>query len=117
MVKFRKQKNRDIINKPLERWLTFFDITTPEEKLQEVIQMDAAIQKTNERLDFVSQDKDFLREYHMREMAQIDWNTGVNTAIEKREIEIAKNMLGKGLSFELIHETTGLDMETIQSLQ
>jgi predicted transposase/invertase (TIGR01784 family) len=30
MVKFRKLKNRDIVNKPLERWLTFFDVTTPE---------------------------------------------------------------------------------------
>ena len=79
--------------------------------------MDAAISKTNERLNFVSQDKDFLREYHLREMAQSDWTTGVNTALEKQAIEIAKNSLGKGLSVELIQEITGLDMKTIQSLQ
>jgi predicted transposase/invertase (TIGR01784 family) len=78
--------------------------------------MDAAISKTNERLNFVSQDKEVLRAYHMREMAQSDWTTGVNTAIEKREIEIAKNLKKMGLPDAQIAEGTGLDIETIQSL-
>jgi predicted transposase/invertase (TIGR01784 family) len=121
MVKFRKLKNRDIVNKPLERWLTFFDITTPEETLQEVIRMDGAINKTNDLLNFVMQDKEALRAYHMREMAQMDWNTGINTAEEKghtkAQFEIAKNMLHEGLSVDIIQKTTGLDSETIQSLQ
>jgi predicted transposase/invertase (TIGR01784 family) len=121
MVKFRKLEAKDIINSPLERWLTYFDITTPEETLQEVIKMDAAIQKTNERLDFVSQDKEVLRAYHMREMAQIDWNSGINTALEKgrseEKFEIAKNLKRMGLPVTQIAEGTGLDIETIQSLQ
>jgi predicted transposase/invertase (TIGR01784 family) len=117
MVKFRKLKTKDIVNKPLERWLTFFDIKTPEKILQEVIQMDGAINKTYERLNFVSQDKEVLRAYHMREMALSDWTTGVNTAIEKTQIEIAKKLLHEGLSTEIIQRTTGLHMETIQSLQ
>ena len=78
--------------------------------------MDSAISKANERLNFVSQDKEFLRNYHMREMALSDWTTGVNTAIEKKALEIAKNLLRKGMTAEFIHETTGLDKETIQSL-
>ena len=117
MVKFRKHKTRDIVNNPLERWLTFFDMTTPEKVLEEVINMDSAINKTNERLNFVTQEKEFLRNYHMREMALSDWTTGVNTAIEKKQIEIAKNMLRMGLSPELIQEAVGLDIETIQSLE
>ena len=116
MVKFRKLKTKDIVNHPLERWMTYFDVNTPEEVIQEVIQMDAAINKANERLNFVSQDKEFLRNYHMREMALSDWTTGVNTAIEKKALEIAKNLLHKGMSVEFIQETTGLDRETIQSL-
>jgi predicted transposase/invertase (TIGR01784 family) len=116
MVKFRKLKTRDIINKPLERWLTFFDITTPEETLKEVIKMDSAINKTNERLNFVSQDKEFLRNYEMRTTALSDWTAGVNTAFEKGLMQAAKNSLSKGLSVELIQEITGLDAETIQSL-
>jgi predicted transposase/invertase (TIGR01784 family) len=139
MVKFRKLTAKDIVNHPLERWMTYLDVTTPQEVIQEVIQMDAAINKANERLNFVSQDKEFLRNYHMREMAlsdwttgvntafekgiekgremaMSDWTTGVNTAIEKNRIEIAINLLHKGMSVEFIQETTGLDMETIQSL-
>jgi hypothetical protein len=52
--------------------------------------------KANERLNFVTQDKEFLRNYHLREMAMSDWTTGVNTEVEKKQIEIAKNLLGKG---------------------
>jgi len=116
MVKFKRLKSRDIRNKPLERWLGFFDKNTPEEELKEIIKMDSAIGKAQERLDFVTQDRDVLREYHLREMALMDWTTGVNTAVEKKQIEIAKNSLNKGLPIELIHEITGLDIETIQSL-
>jgi predicted transposase/invertase (TIGR01784 family) len=116
MVKFRKLKTGDIANNLLERWLTFLDVNTPEEILQEVIKMDSAISKAYERLNFVTQDKEFLRNYHLREMAMSDWTTGVNTAIEKNNIEIAKKSLNKGLPVELIHEITGLDMETIRSL-
>jgi len=78
--------------------------------------MDSAINKAYERLNFVTQDKEFLREYHLREMALSDWTTGINTAIEKNKIEIARNLLKKGLAIDLIHETTGLDIETIRSL-
>jgi len=79
--------------------------------------MDSAIRKTHERLNFVSQDKEFLRNYHLREMAMSDWTIGVNTAIEKNRIEIAKNSLHEGLSVETIQKITGLDRETIQSLE
>jgi len=79
--------------------------------------MDPAINKANERLNFVSQDKEFLRNYHLREMAMSDWTTGVNTAFEKGKIEVARNLLHEGMSVEFIQKTTGLDAETIQSLE
>ena len=120
MKKFRKLKTGDIAHNALERWLTFLDKETPEEVLEEVINMDAAISKANERLNFVSQDKEFLRTYHLREMAMSDWTTGLNTAFEKgieqRNMEIAKNMLRMKLTAEQIQEATGLDTKTIQSI-
>ena len=84
-------------------------------------EIEAAIQKDpilNAKGDFKTliQDENFLRNYHLREMAYCDWTTGVNTAYEKTGIEIAKKMLNDGLPVELIHEITGLDIETIQSL-
>jgi predicted transposase/invertase (TIGR01784 family) len=116
MAKFKRLKSKDIRNRPLERWLGFFDVSTPEEELKEIIKMDSAISKAQERLDFVTQDKEVLREYHLREMALSDWTTGVNTAVEKKQIEIAKNLLDDGMPIERIHKATGLDMETIRSL-
>ena len=116
MKKFKKLKTGDIENNALERWLTFLDKDTPEEVLKEVVEMDAAINKANERLNFVSQDKDFLRAYQLREMALSDWTTGVNTAFEKGKMEVAKSLLRDGMAFELIQKHTGLDIETIKSL-
>ena len=66
-----------------------------------------------------------MRNYHLREMAMSDWASGINTAIEQgiekgtmqSKIEIAKNLLKKGLAIDFIHETTGLDMETIKTLK
>jgi hypothetical protein len=78
--------------------------------------MDSTINKTNELLNFVMQDKEALRAYHMREMAMSDWTTGVNTALEKQAVEIARKMKARGRPFEEIVEDTGLDIETIQSL-
>jgi len=117
MVKYRKLKTGDVAHNHLERWLAFLDVHTPEETLREVIKMDGAISKANERLNLVTQDEEVLRHYQIRqEMAKMDWNSALNGAIERNKIEIARNLLRKGLSTDLIHETTGLDIETIQTL-
>ena len=82
--------------------------------------MDTAINKAEERLNFVSQDKEFLRNYHLREMAMSDLTTAVNTGFErgenKKAIEIAKNLLRINLTIEQIQEATGLDAEAIRSM-
>jgi predicted transposase/invertase (TIGR01784 family) len=132
MVKYRKLKTGDVANNLLERWLTFFDVNTPEDKLMEVVKMDSAIEKAFEQINFVMQDKETLRAYHMREMARMDWTSATNYAKEEgieigmekgigigaiqKQNEIAKNMLTKGLPIDFIHEITGLDTETIQKI-
>jgi predicted transposase/invertase (TIGR01784 family) len=117
MVKFRKLAGKDIRKNALERWMTFFDITTPEETLREVIAMDSAISKAYEQMDFVTKDKEFLRQYHLREMAMSDRTTELNTALEKLQMKIARNFLCDGLSVELISKNTGLSVEVIKALQ
>jgi predicted transposase/invertase (TIGR01784 family) len=116
MTKFRKVKNKDIVNNSLERWLTYFDKNTNEKVLEEVIKMDSAIGKAQERFDFIIRDKEFLRAYDMREMAMSDWTTGINTAKMEEKIEIAKNLKRMGLPVAQIVEGTGLDLKTIESL-
>ncbi|MDR2446398.1 MAG: Rpn family recombination-promoting nuclease/putative transposase [Treponema sp.] len=125
MVKFRKMKNKDRKNNALCRWLAYFDVSTPEKELEEVIGMDAAIGKANERLNFVTQDKDFLRDYYRRQMELADWTTSINTAlqkgveqgVEKRSVDIAKNALSEGLSVDIIKKITGLDESVIIALR
>jgi predicted transposase/invertase (TIGR01784 family) len=125
MAKFRELKEKDIKNDSLERWLTFLDETTPLEVIEEIKQMDAAIRKTAEKLDFVSKDKEALRLYHLREMGMSDLTTAINTAVEKAEIRVkqktkledARNALRAGGTVEFVSAFTGLDIDTIKSLQ
>jgi predicted transposase/invertase (TIGR01784 family) len=55
--------------------------------------MDPAIQKAEEKFCYVSNDKEILRAYHMREMAMSDYTTGMYTAKQ----EGLKEGLQKGL--------------------
>lgn len=45
------------------------------------------------------------------------WAEGIAKGIEQRNIEIAKNMLRKGLSSEDISEMTGLSVDLINTIQ
>jgi predicted transposase/invertase (TIGR01784 family) len=81
MPKFRQEeRNIDIIGNPLHRWMTFFDKGTDEETIKKIIEMDTGIAKAQEKISFVSQDKEALRAYQMREMALSDYTSGINHA-------------------------------------
>ncbi|GMO55374.1 MAG: hypothetical protein Ta2A_00150 [Treponemataceae bacterium] len=116
MVKFRREKNKDIVHNDLERWLTFLDQETPQEIFEEVINMDGAIQKAATKMDFVTSDKDFYHEYTLRLMALSDKTTEINTAVEKRDIEIARNLLNSGSSVEFVQQITGLSIDMIKKI-
>ena len=76
MIKFRKFRSENKENNPKE---------STEDELKEVISMDSAISKANDRLTYVSQDQDVRRIYEMREKALHDRTTEINTAFEKGE--------------------------------
>ena len=85
--KFNALPEKDIRNDALHRWLTFFDQNISEDLLKELIDMDAAIYKANEKLTFLANDKEALRLYHMRELAQIDYNSGMRRAKDEGKKE------------------------------
>lgn len=62
--------------------------------------MDAAIYKVNEKMTFLANDKEVLRLYNMREMAQIDYNSGMKKVRDERSVEIARNMKADGEPIE-----------------
>lgn len=86
--------------------------------------MDTAICKANEKMEFLANDKEVLRLYHLREMAQFDYNSGMKKAKDEgrtegrdeRNLEIARNMKADGEPMEKIMRYTGLTKEEIENL-
>jgi predicted transposase/invertase (TIGR01784 family) len=74
----------------------------------------------DERLVYVTNDKEALREYHMREMALSDWTSGVNYARQEgsneKQNEIARNLKAMGDPVDKIARVTGLTVEQIEML-
>ncbi|GHV82891.1 hypothetical protein AGMMS50212_02310 [Spirochaetia bacterium] len=90
--------------------------------------MDATIQKTADKMQFLASDKETLRMYHLREMGLSDWTTSINTALEKGEakgrlegklegrLEVARQALRAGLTVDMVKTITRLDADTIEGL-
>jgi predicted transposase/invertase (TIGR01784 family) len=124
MPKFRGLREKDIRNDALQRWLAYFDKESPGELVEEVMKMDRAIQRAQERALYVANDKEALREYQMREMALSDWTSGVNHARRegrqegKREEaqEIAKRLKDIGEPIDKIAKVTGISHDEIMKL-
>jgi predicted transposase/invertase (TIGR01784 family) len=124
MVKFRQLLDKDMQD-ALIRWLAYFNKNTNPEILKEVIKMDPAIQKVEEKFRYVSNDKEILRAYHMREMAMFDYATGMKTVqmkselkgIQKGKLEVAKELKAStNMSANQISNLTGLSIDEIESL-
>ena len=65
-----------------------------------------------------------LEEWNLEDALFYSREEGIEIGVEKtrkeaheKELQTARNLLAKGLLPELVHETTGLDMEIIQGLK
>jgi predicted transposase/invertase (TIGR01784 family) len=136
MVKYRRQAKKGVVNDPLSRWLVWLNRRSPPELVAEVVKMDSAIQAANERMVYVTGDKEAIRAYERRQMALSDYNSSMNYArdeglrqgmakgmkkgmaqgMAKSTLEIARKMKGMGDSVEKIHTITGLPIETIEQI-
>jgi predicted transposase/invertase (TIGR01784 family) len=138
--KFRRLREVDFGNQ-LHRWLTFLDRFASRETLEEVFRMDQSIQKVNERMDFVLQDKESLRRYLMRELELSDITSGLKLAraeghaeghaegrgegleeglgkgLEKGLLLAAKNALIEGAECSFVAKFTGLDIAVVNKLR
>jgi predicted transposase/invertase (TIGR01784 family) len=113
---FRNIVNKDVQNDPLHRWLTYLDIKTPLPLIKEIVEMDSAIAKTQAVVDSVSRNSAMLHAYLKQQMAIMDEASILHDALEDQAIEIAKNALAKGLTWDTISDITGLDIKTIERL-
>ncbi|GHV90064.1 hypothetical protein AGMMS50268_05670 [Spirochaetia bacterium] len=124
MIKFKALREKDIRNNPLHRWMSWFDKDSSPELVEEVVKMDTAIQKAQERVDYVSIDKEALRAYQMREMALSDYTSGINHAkreglregLREGKQEVARKMKESGEAKSRITMFTGLTSDEIEKL-
>ena len=72
-------------------------------------------------MTFLSNDKEVLLLYNIREMAQIDYNSGMKKATDRdkteRNIEITRNMAADGEPVEKTARYTDLTKEGIENLK
>jgi predicted transposase/invertase (TIGR01784 family) len=82
--------------------------------------MDATIRKAEEKMTYISCDKEALHAYQMREMALSDWTSGINHArregVKEGVKEIAKNMKAGGEPIDKIMRYTRLTEQQIGEL-
>ncbi|GHV72133.1 hypothetical protein AGMMS49928_27950 [Spirochaetia bacterium] len=120
MPKFKALKKKDIKNNELHRWLAWLDRDSPRELVEEVVKMDNAIGKAEERAAYVSSDKEALRAYEMRQMALSDWTTANNRArregMREGVIDVAQKLKAMGISISQIAQGTGLTEDQIRKL-
>ena len=132
MVKWRRLREKDTAGEPLHRWLAYFDRGSSPELVAEVKKMDEAIQTADERMVYVTGDREAIRAYEMRQMAIYDMNTWILEAkmegieegriegkaegIAENTLEIARKMKAMGDSAERIQIITGLSTETVETL-
>ena len=128
MEKWRNLSYKDIQGNPLHRWLVWLDPKSPLELVEEVIKMDTAIQKAQERQDYVLSYEDAQRIYNIRQKARWDYISATNYAREEGRKEgledglkegkeaVARKALAEGLSLEFVQKITGLDIETLEKL-
>lgn len=108
----------------LTKWLLFLKGVNKEQ--WEVLALnEPALQKAMNTLEFLSQDDEMRRLYEMRQKALHDEASMIEGALAEGEargelkgkIEVAKNMLAKGLDVRLIAEVTGLTEAEVKKLQ
>lgn len=124
IIELSKIKGRENEKDQLLDWLIFLENPESERvtlKMEENENLKDAVEKLNK----ISEDEKMQRIIELREKAIRDehaiYEKGVNDGIEKgskeKELQIAKNMLKKGIKESDIKEITGLTKEEIEELK
>ena len=84
---------------PLYRWLAWLDKNSSPKLLAEVTKMDTAIQSANERMVYVTGDKEMIRAYWRHQMDLSDRTSELNYARDEGREEVIA-LLEQGLSLD-----------------
>ena len=98
MVQYRRQRKKKILDNPLCRWLAWLDASSPPGLIAEVVKMDTAIETANERMVYVTGDKEAIRAYEMRLMGLSDYNSSMNYAREEGHRQGMEEGIAEGIA-------------------
>ena len=75
------------------------------------------MEKYKEKIEKLNEDPEFIEVVSKEKDAELVYNSLITEGYEQRTIEIAKNMLNKGMDISTISECTGLSKEEIEELK
>ena len=120
LPKFRKKKDKDYRENAIERWLMFLEKDTPETTLKELMSLDTAIEKAEQKIEYLSSDEETMRIYYERERSLHERANMISSAEERGDLNRAKiairNMLSKGMSKELISEMLEVSIDLVEEV-
>jgi predicted transposase/invertase (TIGR01784 family) len=116
MLQWRKLEGKDVRNDPLHCWLAWLDEKSSPKLVEEVVSMNSDIKSAYEKYAEAIEDKEAYQEYWAERKFEHDMASRINGARRENSIEIARNALAKGISPDIIHEITGLDMDAIKNI-
>lgn len=115
--KFRRQNIRNFEHNPMARWLAFLEKDITEDTLKELVKMEPAIQKAEDKLEYLSSDAETMSIYLAREKSLHDQANMVNTAEQRgmqQGIQQGIQQERKKTAVKLLE--AGIDMDTIESI-
>ena len=119
IIELSKIKGKENEKDQLLDWLIFLE--NPEsERVARKMEENENLKEAVEKLDRISEDEKMQRIIELREKAIRDehaiYAKGIDDGAEKEKLQIAKNMLKKGMSVSDIKEITGLTKEEIEKI-
>ena len=119
IIELLKIKGRENEKDQLLDWLVFLE--NPEsERVTRKMEENENLKEAVKKLDRISEDEKMQRIIELREKAIRDehaiYAKGIDDGAKEREIQIAKNMIKKGMNVADIIEITGLTKEEIEKL-
>ncbi|MGL5150363.1 MAG: PD-(D/E)XK nuclease family transposase [Clostridium sp.] len=104
----------------MERWLMFLEKDTPETTLKELMSLDTAIEKAEQKIEYLSSDEETMRIYYEREKSLHERANMISSAEaraeQRKSIENAINFLKLGVDIETVAKGTELSIEKIKEL-
>lgn len=126
--KFRRLHEKNYRDNAMERWLAFLEKDISEDTLRELVKMEPAIEKAENKLEYLSSDEEMMSIYLAREKSLHDKANMINSAEQRglqqglqqgreaRNIELAKSLLDVP-DDETISIKTGISIEWIKKFR